>query len=97
MPWTKQRLAETIRERLKGCRLVVVASPTYKATYTGLLIMYVGLALVSGEQLAIVGLAVVVIAYRRKIRLEEDDLLYAFGGDYDAYRRATWALVPGLF
>jgi protein-S-isoprenylcysteine O-methyltransferase Ste14 len=40
---------------------------------------------------------VAVIAYRRKIRLEEDDLLYAFGGEYDAYRRETWALVPGLF
>ena len=36
-------------------------------------------------------------AYWRKIRLEEATLSVAFGADYDAYRRVTWALVPGLF
>jgi hypothetical protein len=32
----------------------------------------------------------------RKIRLEEATLGEAFGADYDAYRRTTWALVPSL-
>jgi protein-S-isoprenylcysteine O-methyltransferase Ste14 len=36
------------------------------------------------------------LAYWRKIRLEEANLKVAFGTDYDAYRRETWALVPGL-
>jgi protein-S-isoprenylcysteine O-methyltransferase Ste14 len=62
--------------------------------YTGILAMYAGLALVTGEWLAVVGLVLVALAYGRKIRLEETNLKVAFGIDYDAYRRETWALVP---
>jgi len=65
--------------------------------YTGLLAMYAGTALVTGEWLAIIGLAMSVFAYWRKIRLEEANLKMAFGADYDAYRRETWALVPGFY
>ena len=65
--------------------------------YTGLLAMYAGTALVTGEWLAIIGLAMSVFAYWRKIRLEEANLKAAFGADYDVYRRETWALVPGLY
>ena len=65
--------------------------------YTGLLTMYAGIAIVTGEWLAIIGFAMVAFAYWRKIRLEEANLKVAFGAEYDAYRRATWALLPGLF
>jgi protein-S-isoprenylcysteine O-methyltransferase Ste14 len=65
--------------------------------YTGLLAMYVGQAIVTGEWLAVAGLAMAFYAYWRKIRLEEANLVVAFGADYDAYRSATWALVPGIF
>jgi protein-S-isoprenylcysteine O-methyltransferase Ste14 len=65
--------------------------------YTGLLAMYVGPAIVTGEWLAVIGVVMAGLAYWRKIRLEEAALDAAFGPDYDAYRRATWALVPGLF
>jgi len=65
--------------------------------YTGLLAMYTGTALVTGERLAMLGLTMAAFAYWRKIRLEEANLSVAFGGDYEAYRRETWALVPGLF
>ena len=65
--------------------------------YTGLLAMYAGLALVTGERLAIIGFAMAAFAYWRKISLEEAALNAAFGGAYDAYRRDTWALLPGLF
>jgi protein-S-isoprenylcysteine O-methyltransferase Ste14 len=65
--------------------------------YTGLLAMYLGLAIVTGEWLAVIGVAIVAFAYWHKIRLEEKNLDVAFGPDYDAYRRTTWALVPGLF
>jgi protein-S-isoprenylcysteine O-methyltransferase Ste14 len=65
--------------------------------YTGLLAMYTGVVLVTGEWLAIVGFTMVVLAYWRKIRLEEANLSVAFGADYDAYRRDTFALVPWLF
>lgn len=65
--------------------------------YTGILTMYVGTALVTGTWLALVGLAIAAFAYWRKIRLEEANLRIAFGPQYDAYCRESWALVPGLF
>lgn len=65
--------------------------------YTGILAMYAGTALLIGERLALIGLAMAVFAYWRKIRLEEAALREAFGAEYEAYRRDTWALVPGLF
>jgi protein-S-isoprenylcysteine O-methyltransferase Ste14 len=65
--------------------------------YTGLLAMYAGTALVTGEWLATIGFVMAALAYWRKIRLEEVNLDAAFGANYDAYRRETWALVPGLF
>jgi protein-S-isoprenylcysteine O-methyltransferase Ste14 len=65
--------------------------------YTGLLAMYLGVVLVTGEWLAVIGLTLAVFAYRRKLLLEEARLHVAFGDDYDDYRRNSWALVPGLF
>jgi protein-S-isoprenylcysteine O-methyltransferase Ste14 len=65
--------------------------------YTGLLAMYAGAAIVSGELHALIGLALAVGAYLRKIRLEEANLLKGLGADYRAYRGETWALFPGLF
>jgi protein-S-isoprenylcysteine O-methyltransferase Ste14 len=49
------------------------------------------------ERHALAGVAVVGYAYWRKIRLKEAALNAAFGARYDAYRRETWALLPGLF
>jgi protein-S-isoprenylcysteine O-methyltransferase Ste14 len=63
----------------------------------GLLAMYVGGALITGEWLAVVGVAMAVLAYWRKIRLEEANLKVAFGAEYDSYRGDTWTLIPGLF
>ena len=65
--------------------------------YTAMLMMYAGTTVVSGESHALLALAIVVGAYWRKMRLEERNLRDAFGGDYDEYCSATWALVPGLF
>jgi protein-S-isoprenylcysteine O-methyltransferase Ste14 len=65
--------------------------------YTGILAMYTGVAILMGEWLAFIGLAMAAFAYWRKIRLEETTLGRAFGERYAAYRRSTWALVPGLF
>jgi len=65
--------------------------------YAGLLAMYAGPALATGEWLALIGVAIAGLAYWRKIRLEEANLETAFGGDYEVYRRETWVLVPGVF
>ena len=65
--------------------------------YTGVLTMYIGTAILTGERLALAGLVLAGVAYWRKIRLEEAALQSAFGREYEDYRRATWALLPGLF
>ena len=46
---------------------------------------------------AFLGLTPVPFAYWLKVRLEESNLNVAFGADHGAYRRETWALLPGLF
>jgi protein-S-isoprenylcysteine O-methyltransferase Ste14 len=52
---------------------------------------------VTGTWLALVGLLMAVLAYWRKIRLEEANLRVAFGPAYNAYCRESWALAPWLF
>ena len=65
--------------------------------YTGLLMMYAGLTVATGEWLGIIGLVVAVVASWRKTRVEEATLGGAFGPEYDTYRTDTWAIVPGIF
>jgi protein-S-isoprenylcysteine O-methyltransferase Ste14 len=65
--------------------------------YTALLLMYVGTTIVSGQIHALLGLLVAIIAYLRKTRMEETNLVNAFGARYYEYRKETWAIVPGLY
>ncbi len=65
--------------------------------YTGLLGLYFGTMIVSGEVHALLGMALAAVAYWRKIRIEEAHLTQLFGPAYEEYRTTTWALVPGLF
>jgi protein-S-isoprenylcysteine O-methyltransferase Ste14 len=65
--------------------------------YTGLLAMYLGCVLVTGEWLAVIGLALGAFAYVRKLRLEELNMHAAFGPEYEAYGRDSKALVPFLY
>lgn len=65
--------------------------------YTGLLMMYIGAAFVTGVWLAAVGVLIALLAYWRKLRLEEQSLIKAFGAQYEAYRHETWSLVPGIY
>jgi protein-S-isoprenylcysteine O-methyltransferase Ste14 len=65
--------------------------------YTAFLAMYAGTAIVSGQLHALLGLLVGIVAYLRKTRMEEANLVNAFGKRYNDYRDETWAIVPGLF
>jgi protein-S-isoprenylcysteine O-methyltransferase Ste14 len=65
--------------------------------YTALLALYLGTAIVSGELHALIGYVLAVLAYLRKIRLEEANLRKAFGAAYESYRGESWALLPGLY
>ena len=62
--------------------------------YTGAICVSLGLAFESGLLSAFVGLALLLLAYARKITLEERLLKHAFGESFDQYRARSWALVP---
>jgi len=64
--------------------------------YTAMLGMFLGTAISSSQYHALLGLAILVVAYLRKSRMEELILQQTFGGQYDAYRRETWGLIPLL-
>lgn len=64
--------------------------------YTGAIAMYIGPALVSGRLQGVLSLALVAIAYARKIRQEERVLSAEFGSAYDDYCRESWVVFPGL-
>ena len=65
--------------------------------YTAMLILYLGTAVVSGELHALMGWALAIIAYLRKIKLEEANLIKAFGEEYRNYCSESRALLPGVF
>jgi protein-S-isoprenylcysteine O-methyltransferase Ste14 len=65
--------------------------------YTAMLGMFLGTAIASSQYHALLGLAILFVAYLRKTRLEEQILGAAFGAEYGGYRRDTWALVPLVF
>ncbi len=64
--------------------------------YTAMLGMFAGTTLVSAQAHSLVALLLLTAAYWRKIRLEETALRETFGDTYLAYRRKTWALIPGI-
>jgi protein-S-isoprenylcysteine O-methyltransferase Ste14 len=65
--------------------------------YTAMAGMYAGSAIAIGEWHCLVAMAIVLIAYARKIRLEETALRGVFGAQYDEYRRRSWALIPPVW
>jgi protein-S-isoprenylcysteine O-methyltransferase Ste14 len=65
--------------------------------YTALLMIYAGTALVFGEMHSLLGFVLAVLAYMRKIRLEEANLARGLGEAYAAYRAETKALVPRIY
>jgi protein-S-isoprenylcysteine O-methyltransferase Ste14 len=64
--------------------------------YTGAILMYIGPALVSGRLQGPIALALVAIAYARKVGQEETALRGEFGAAYDDYRRESWAVIPWI-
>ena len=62
--------------------------------YTGMLGMAAGTAIVSGQYHALLGVALFVLAYARKIRMEEHVLAAEFGEPYAIYRQRTGCTHP---
>jgi protein-S-isoprenylcysteine O-methyltransferase Ste14 len=64
--------------------------------YTGMLGMFLGTIIVSGELHALLAMLIIAVAYWRKIPLEEQHLRRHFGDAYDDYRKESSALIPWL-
>lgn len=63
--------------------------------YLGSLLCLNGIALASGDALALLASAAATIAaYTYRIRVEDEMLVAAFGSPYESYRRETGALLP---
>jgi protein-S-isoprenylcysteine O-methyltransferase Ste14 len=65
--------------------------------YTGFIGMFVGTAIVSGQYHALVGVAFCIVAYARKIPMEEAALRAEFGEAFDVYRQKRWAFIPWVY
>ena len=64
--------------------------------YSGLLLAGLGTALVIGEVRCLVAVAIALVGFYTKSRLEERFMIGRFGEEYEEYRQHTWALVPFL-
>jgi protein-S-isoprenylcysteine O-methyltransferase Ste14 len=64
--------------------------------YTAWLVMFAGTAIVSEQVDALLGFAMAAFAYWHKIRLEETNLMNAFGAGYERAGAALGVLVPWL-
>ncbi len=62
--------------------------------YTGMLIGFIGSAISLGEVRGLVAVALVVVAFLIKIRLEERWMTENFGDAYRRYRKEVRALIP---
>lgn len=62
--------------------------------YTGILVAVLGNAIAQGELRSVLAVALVAVAFVRKIGVEEAFLTEAFGDAYTRYRREVPALIP---
>ena len=67
-------------------------------SYTGAMITMAGIGLAMGNWTSLAGILLfAALGFAWRIRVEEESLRARFGADFDAYRKARWALVPPLW
>jgi protein-S-isoprenylcysteine O-methyltransferase Ste14 len=62
--------------------------------YTGLLLAFLGSAIACGEPRALLGVAIILFAFVRKLRIEETLMRATFPAEYARYRAEVPALLP---
>ena len=64
--------------------------------YSAMLGTFLGTSIISGEWHALIALVTMSLAYRRRIRLEEQRLRDVFGAEYVTSQKESWAIIPGV-
>jgi protein-S-isoprenylcysteine O-methyltransferase Ste14 len=97
--WAREHLGRlwSGRVTLKEDHRVVQSGPYRFARhpiYTGILVAIVGDVMVRADLGALVGLALFIAGFARKILIEEAMLAERFGAEYAAYRTRVRAIIP---
>jgi protein-S-isoprenylcysteine O-methyltransferase Ste14 len=67
-------------------------------SYSGLLISFIGLGLSLNNWLSLLlVVSPIFLIMLHRINIEEKMLAQQFGGEYEAYRKRSWQLIPGIF
>ena len=65
--------------------------------YSGFMLATLGTAIIVGQVGGLVSVALIVISWGYKSRLEETLMVEQFGAEYEDYRRHVKALIPGIW
>ena len=65
--------------------------------YSGLLLAFLGVAIILGQIRGLLGVGVLSLAFWLKSRIEEQFMLEQFGADYRHYQERVKALIPYVF
>jgi len=90
--WTGQVTIKTDHQLVRSGPYRFIRHPIY----TALVALALGTAIISARWLSLLGAAVFLVAYLRKLRIEETALSQTFA-EWEEYRKKSWALVPGLY
>jgi protein-S-isoprenylcysteine O-methyltransferase Ste14 len=91
--WSGTVTVKLDHELIRGGPYARVRHPIY----TGLLLAFIGTAIVRAEWRGVLAVLIVFVALWRKLRLEERWMIETFGDQYRRYRERTAALIPFLF
>ena len=99
--WSRHLLGTnwSITVQLKKDHELITAGPYRRVRhpiYSGLLLLFLGNALMVGDWRGLVAVAIVFASFWFKLRREEQWLSQHFGDAYLAYRQRSKALVPGV-
>lgn len=100
--WARRHLGRNWSAEVRiGVGHQLVRSGPYKflrhPIYSAMLGMFLGTAIASSQYHALLGVAILILAYLRKSRMEDQILAQSFSKEYEDYRRDTWALMPFVF
>ena len=91
--WSRSVNIKQDHELITSGPYAVVRHPIY----TGILTGFVGMAIAIGQVRGLIALALILLAFWLKFRMEEQWMRSQFGETYAAYAHRTAALVPYLF